>query len=167
MKLFQFIIVFSALVFGSESYKLILTTQNSHEDITPYLEACMHEMQNPLLQEQKLSCSVEYLGEDNMIVITPIDSKLLKRQLVLRLYPHYRDMFFVPIYKKDFFSRVVGVVKTVGLEWVALLLLSFIGLIGSFFRRYQMGSFEKEQKRLIQKQKALENEMKGLGVSDE
>jgi len=166
MKLFRLIIIFSALLLGGESYKLILTTQNSHQDIAPYLEACKYEMRNPLLQEHRLSCGIEYLAEDNMIVIEPIDSELIKRQLILRLYPHYPNMFFVPIDKKDFFSGIEALIETVGLEWVALLLLSFIGLVSSLYRRYQMASIQKQQELLVEKQTELEYDMKSLGVLD-
>lgn len=166
MKLFRLIIIFSTFLLGGESYKLILTTQNSHQDITPYLEACKYEMHNPLLQEHKLSCKVEYLAEDNMIVIEPIGSELIKRQLILRLYPHYPNMFFVPIEQTDVLSEIEALIETVGLEWVALLLLSVIGLVSSLYRRYQMASMQKQQEILVEKQKELEYDMKSLGVSD-
>lgn len=145
--------------------------------------------QTRALQEKyNLKLEIETLDVYTMVVIKPINSLALKNELLVFLSPLFPNIFSIEDHKKETIGpgsmkesiimktqtapppnntmhQVKTLVRKVGLEWTALLLLSIIGLTLSLKSRRKMSSLENIQKDLIRKQEAIENEIKNLGAS--
>ena len=142
-----------------------------------------------ILQEKyRLKFSVEKVGDYSMVVIKPIEILSLKKELLIELTPLFNELFFIDekksmVNKSDLNSENITIKKarvstkveksesmmwfeTIGLQWVALLILASTGLILSLLNRRKLSKIEKVQKDLKSDQKNIENEINNLGVTD-
>lgn len=177
---FIFLVLFSmTLLFAQKvSEKLILTNdKNSTSAQMHLLKLKMFFKENEEIQilqkTYALKLSIETLGEYNMLIIKPISEVKVKNALFLLLKPLFPDMFAIEekpniqqnITNNDSFTaKVEGMVKEIGMQWVALLILSMLGLILSIVNRRKMSTLEIIQKDLSKRQDELENEIKSLGA---
>jgi len=147
--------------------------------------------QTRALQEKyKLNLEIETLDAYTMVVIKPIRSLALKNELLLFLSPLFPNIFSIEDHKREMTGsesmKESKIMKThiipphtntmhqanilieelgIGLEWIALLFLSVIGLTLSLNSRSKMASLENIQKDLSRKQEEIENKIKNLGAS--
>lgn len=186
------VILFSLTMLFSNniSEKLIVSgDKNSTTTQMHLLKLKMYFMQNAhtrALQEQyKLSLEMETLGDYTMVVIKPIKSLAVKNELLLLLSPLFPDIFSIEDNKKsmqnpnslhtiktdapsidtNIIHQAEGLIEEIGLQWIALLLLSIIGLTLSLNSRRKMASLESTQQDLSRKQEQIEKEIKNLGAS--
>jgi hypothetical protein len=106
---------------------------------------------------------------------------------LILLTPIFKDIFFIDntpkiqkVVKENItqVNQKVHVVKTVieekenslideiGLQWVALLLLSIIGLVLSLLSRRKIAKLDETQRDLKVEQKKIEIEIRNLGAQD-
>lgn len=176
------------------SEKLIVTSEkNSTTTQMHFLKLKMlfiGNSQTRALQERyKLNLEIETLDAYTMVVIKPIRSLALKNELLLFLSPLFPNIISIEDHKMETIDlesmneskimkthtspprtdtmkhRAKVLIEEVGLEWIALLLLSIIGLILSLKSRSKMVNLENIQKELSRKQEKIENEIENLGVS--
>ena len=145
-----------------------------------------------LQEEHNVTLTIETLDDYTMVVIKPIKSLAVKNELLLLLSPHFPDIFSIhenkivvapsdqkgtdilasQMLKQDATSKInsmynaENLINKIGLQWVALLLLSIIGLVLSLNSRKKMASLESMQRDLSQKQEEIENEIKHLGATN-
>ena len=189
------VILFSLTMLFSQgiSEKIIVSGDNNSTTAQMHLlklkMVFMENTQARAVQEKyKLNLEMETLGEYTMVVIKPIRSLAVKNELLLFLSPLFPNIFSIEDYKREMTdpesmteSRIMKthdtvphtntmhqakiLIEEIGLEWIALLLLSLIGLTLSLNSRSKMASLENIQKDLSRKQEEIENEIKNLGAS--
>lgn len=138
-------------------------------------------IENPELGElqkkYKLKLEMETLGDYVIVTIKPVETSALKYELLTLLKPIFHDIFFIAEKKIEMKSpnpdkesarssrnaAYEFLVKEVGLQWLALLLLAVTGLILSIHNRRKLSTLEKTQQNLSIKQKKIEEEIKQLG----
>jgi hypothetical protein len=119
--------------------------------------------------------------------IKPIESLSLRNELLILLTPIFKDIFFIDntpkmqkVVKENItqVNQKVHVAKTVmeekenslideiGLQWVALLLLSIIGLVLSLLSRRKIAKLDETQRDLKVEQQKIEIEIRNLGAQD-
>jgi hypothetical protein len=140
------------------------------------------------LQEiYNLQFAIEKLGSYSVTTIKPIESLSLRNELLILLTPIFKDIFFIDstpkiqkVVKENFtqVNQKVHVAKTaiekkenslideIGLQWVALLLLSIIGLVLSLLSRRKIAKLDETQRDLKVEQKKIEIEIRNLGAQD-
>ena len=137
-----------------------------------------------LLQEKyDLQLEMEHLSGYHMVIIKPIPSHNVRNTLILNLTPMFQDIFFIS-YEKHANSIVkkmdtsqknmhntkkkkeISLIDEIGLQWLALLLLSIIGLTLSIASRRKLIHIGKKQKDLKVEQNKIETEIKKLGAED-
>ena len=167
------------------SEKLIVSSSKeekiSQEDLLKLKVYFIENLRTKQLQEKyNLQLEIEKLGIYNVTTIKPIETLSVRNELLILLSPMFRDIYFIdyhPEIEKDIKSnQKVHVVKTVirkkensfideiGLQWIALLLLSAIGLILSLLSRKKIAKLDETQKDLKVEQKKIETEIKNLGA---
>ena len=143
-----------------------------------------------LQEKHDLEIKMETLETYKTVTIQPIDSLELRNELLILLAPLFQDIFYIE-YKKeapspvpepmvspqDVSVEVPGANKLkkeksflmdeVGLQWLALWILSIIGLFLSIRNRRKMALLNKKQTTLKTEQANIETEIKKLGVEDE
>jgi len=136
-----------------------------------------------LQEKYNLQLDMEFLGDYHMVVIKPINSLALRNELLIVLTPVFQDIFFInykepisSIIKKPKVSQVllprvknkidVSFVNEIGLQWLALLLLSLVGLLLSIASRRKIIHLGNKQKDLKQQQTDIETEIKKLGLKN-
>ena len=189
------VILFSLTLLCSQdiSEKIVVSGDKNNTTIQMQLlklkTVFMENSQSRVLQEKhKLHFEIETLGEYKMLVIKPIISLTLKNELLLFLRPYFPDIFSIEDNKREMTvpqsmeeSKILRThataavstsihktyfwIEEIGLQWIALLLLSIIGLTLSLNSRGKMANLENIQKELSQKQEEIENEIKNLGAS--
>ena len=155
------------------------------------LKLKVYFIENPRIKELQstynLQFAIEKLGSYNVTTIKPIESLSLRNELLILLAPMFKDVYFIDytpeiqkVVKADItqVNQKVHVVKTaiekkenslideIGLQWVALLLLSIIGLVLSLLSRRKIAKLNETQKDLEVEQKKIEREIRNLGVQD-
>lgn len=194
MRLMIVILFLLTLSFSQDiSEKLIVNGDaNSTVSHMHLLKLRMYFLENAqtreLQEKYKLNLEMETLGEYTMVVIKPIRSLAVKNELLLFLSPHFPDIFSTEDHERKMTSfhsmKESKTVKTqvssraentmhqaeswieeIGLQWIALLILSVIGLTLSLNSRRKMERLEMIQQDLSRKQEEIENEIKNLGVS--
>lgn len=186
------VILFSlTMLFSKDISEKLIVSGDKNSTVTQMhlLKLKMYFMENAqtrALQEQyKLNLEMETLGDYTMVVIKPIKSLAVKNELLLFLSPLFPDIFSIEDNKREMklpnslnvsetdtlstdtniMQQAEVLVKEIGLQWIALLLLSIIGLTLSLKSRRKMASLESIQKDLSRKQEQIENEIKNLGAS--
>ncbi len=186
------VILFSlTMLFSKDISEKLIVSGDKNSTVTQMhlLKLKMYFMENAqtrALQEQyKLNLEMETLGDYKMVVIKPIKSLAVKNELLLFLSPLFPDIFSIEDNKREMklpnslnvsetdtlstdtniMQQAEVLVKEIGLQWIALLLLSIIGLTLSLKSRRKMASLESIQKDLSRKQEQIENEIKNLGAS--
>jgi len=177
-KLYQKLIVSPSKDIRIAEENLLTLKVHFHEDT--YSES--------LQKKYRLKFSVEKIGDYSMVVIKPITVVSLKKELLIELTPLFQELFFIDeeksMVKKSklnlatIISQKASVsskikkhesmmwFETIGLQWVALLILASMGLILSLLNRRKLSKIEKVQKDLKLDQKNIENEINNLGVTD-
>ena len=155
------------------------------------LKLKVYFIENPRIKELQLTYNLQFaiekLGSYNVTTIKPIESLSLRNELLILLAPMFKDVYFIDytpeiqkVVKADItqVNQKVHVVKTaiekkenslideIGLQWVALLLLSIIGLVLSLLSRRKIAKLNETQKDLKVEQKKIEREIRNLGVQD-
>lgn len=190
------VVLFSLTMLFSKniSEKLIVSGDtNSTVAQMHLLKLKMYFMENAktiaLYEEYKLNLEMETIGDYTVVVVKPIKSLAVRNELLLFLSPLFPDIFSIEDNKRvmkspnslnerktikadtpnadtNMMHKAESLVEEMGLQWIALLLLSIIGLIASVSSRRKMASFDSTQKELSKKQEQIENEIKNLGASD-
>lgn len=187
MRLILVIVCLFTLLLGKEiSEKLIITADTNMSTVqTNLLKLKMVFIENSkiraLQEDHNLTLSIETLDDYMIVVIKPIQTVAVKNELFLLLSPYFPDIFSidakkvvgVPRDQKDtkmLINQVPeytkNVMNKIGLQWIALLLLSMVGLVLSVNSRRKMAGLESMQRDLSQKQKEIENEIKHLGANN-
>ncbi len=189
------VILFSLTMLFSKdiSQKLIISSDKNSTTIQMHLlKLKMVFIGNPqtreLQEKYKLNLEIETLDEYKMVVIRPIKSLAVKNELLLLLNPLFPNIFSIEDHKRESLapesvneSKIIKTdtpsahtntmdqakiwIEEIGLEWIALLFLSIIGLTLSLNSRSKMASLENIQKNLTRKQEEIEKEIKNLGAS--
>jgi len=153
------------------------------------LKLKVYFIENPrtrdLQETYNLQLDIEKLGSYSVTTIKPIKSLSMRNELLILLTPMFKDIYFIdykPEIKKVVKTTItqanqkINVVKTavvkkenslideIGLQWVALLLLSIIGLVLSLLSRRKIAKLGETQKDLKVEQKKIETEIEKLGV---
>ena len=186
MKLLWMILCsFTLLLSEGMSQKLIVYTdkngKNAQENL---LRLKVHFIENPniraLNEVNDLKVELETLGAYTMVVVKPIVSLSVKNTLLMELAPVFPDVFaledrtqhqtdnnaeaFIPVKKHDINTNSIKTfIESIGLQWIALLLLAAVGLLLSILRRKRLVLLDTNQKALDIDQKEIENEIKNLG----
>jgi len=133
-----------------------------------------------LEEKYNLQLDIEMLGGYHMVVIKPIHSLELRNELLIILTPVFKDIFFIDykestpsIINKHKVSQVLlpregkktvlSFIDEIGLQWLALLLLSLVGLLLSIASRRKIIHLGNKQQDLKKKQTHIETEIKKLG----
>jgi len=133
-----------------------------------------------LQEKYNLQLDIEMLGVYHMVVIKPIASLDLRNELIIILAPVFKNIFFIDykestpsIIKKHKVSQVLlprkekktalSFIDEIGLQWLALLFLSFVGLLLSITSRRKIIHLGNKQQDLKKKQTHIETEIKKLG----
>lgn len=179
---------FTLLLSEGMSQKLIVYTdknvKNAQERL---LKLKVHFIENPriraLNEANHLKLELETLGVYTMVVVKPVLSLSIKNGLLMELAPVFPDIFvledqaqhqkdkrsaaLMPVKNHDVkTNRAKTFMETIGLQWIALLLLATVGLLLSILRRKRLLLLDKNQKALDMDQKEIENEIKNLGKND-
>ncbi len=181
MMLCSFTILFSE----GMSQKLIVSTDKNRENAQEsLLKLKVHFTENPniraLSEANDLKLELETLGAYTMVVVKPVKSLSVKNSLLMELSPVFPDIFALEV--KNVHSqidhsetlnsvnshdvqtnRVSTYIETIGLQWVALLILSTVGLLLSIIRRKKLHHLDEKQKELDLDQHEIENGIKNLG----
>ncbi len=179
---------FTLLLSEGISQKLIVyTDENGKNAQESLLKLKVYFIENEnirvLNESNDFKVELETLGKYTMVVVKPVVSLLVKNTLLLELAPVFPDVFALEDrtqYQTDNSSQGVMPVKndnlkintirtvigTIGLQWIALLLLSTVGLLLSILRRKKLLMLDENQKSLDIDQQEIENEIKNLGKSD-
>ena len=180
MKLIIFIFLFVSLLFSSDinrerfSEKLIVTF-NKHEKLTQesLLKLKVYFRKNSKMKYLKkiynLQIDIEKLGDYNVVTIKPIESISIRNKLIILLKPMFNNIYFIdykPKIKDIIKNNKKSFISEIGLEWVALLFLSFFGLILSILTRKRMITMDEKQKDLSLQQHNIEKNIKNMGVNN-
>ena len=192
MRLIVVILFSLTMLFSKDiSEKLIVSgDENStmaHAHLLKLKMAFIGNPQTRVLQEKyKLHLETETFNEYTMVVIKPIRSLALKNELLLYLSPLFPNIFSIEDHQRESIriddietiqtyiapshgNKVIDqgkvLMQEIGVEWIALLLLSFSGLILSLNSRRKMENLGNIQEDLSRKQEEIEIEIKHLGAS--
>lgn len=179
---------FTLLMSDGMSQKLIVYTDkngiNAQESL---LKLKVYFIENPniraLNEVNDLKVELERLGAYTMVVVKPVVSLSVKNTLLMELAPIFPDVFaledrtqhqtdnnaaaFMPVKNHDVKTNSVKTfIESMGLQWIALLLLAAVGLLFSILRRKGLLLLDENQKTLNIDQKEIENEIKNLGKYD-
>lgn len=179
---------FTLLLSEGMSQKLIVyTDKNGTNAQKSLLKLKVHFIENPniraLNEVTDLKVELETLGAYTMVVVKPVVSLSVKNTLLMELAPVFPDVFaledrtqrqtdnnaeaFMPVKNHDLKTNDVKTfIESIGLQWIALLLLAAVGLLLSILRRKRLLLLYKNQKSLDIDQKEIENEIKNLGKFD-
>jgi len=181
MQFFKLLILSLSLVYGGDIHqKLIIDGyRDSSEAKMMLMKAQLYIMNNEdirkIIKIENLNLEIENIGNFSMVVIKPIESIETKEHLMLALGSFSSTMFCIEDVQTDVstdmqspdtntkvWEAVKSDVDMIGLEWIILLLLSFIGLIASIVNRKKLSTLNSMQKDIIKNQKIMENEINSL-----
>ena len=136
------------------------------------------------LQEQHhLVMEIDTLDGYYMVTLKPVVSLDVRNELLIILKPLFKDIFFIAyethtpsMTKNPKSSKTVipiekqktetSLIDEIGLQWLALLLLSLVGLLLSIASRKKIIHLGKNQKDLKEKQTYIEREIQKLGAEN-
>jgi hypothetical protein len=169
------------------SQKLIVYTdknvKNAQESL---LKLKVYFIESPkiraLNEDNDIQLELETLGAYTMVVVKPILSLSVKNSLLMELSPVFPDVFalenrtlhqadtneaFIPVKNDESIaSSVQKFMRTIGLQWITLLMLATVGLLLSILRRKKLLILDEKQKELDIDQKEIENEINNLGKNN-
>jgi hypothetical protein len=157
-------VILQKLIIGSSN------TQSSLDAVKSYAKE--NETIQALQQKHQFTIEMECLGEYNVTVIKPIKSLSVRNTLFILLSPMFKDIFYVedplniaiPDYSSVKKEDSLGwMYYGIGLQWIALFLLSFIGLILSIHSRKKISQLIESQNFLQEEQRKMDREIKALG----
>ena len=180
--LWMMLCAFTFLLSEGMSQKLIVST-DKHRKIAQdnLLKLKVYFIENPkiraLNEGNHFILELETLGAYNMVVVKPIKSMSVKNTLLMEIHPLFPDIFAIEdktrhqspeVFISDTNSNVVissvrSFMETIGLQWVAIFILSTVGLILSISRRKKLFVLEEKQKKLYTDQQNIEEEIIELG----
>jgi len=145
-----------------------------------------------LIKSYELTTQIEKIKEFYVLTIKPIKSKKLKIDLEIFLNQKYPNMFFISNVKKKVVKQNIRkdtnlhkdknpifivteinkisfleVINKIGLEWIALLFLSIVGLLYSLYNRKKSILIDKNQNKLKENQSDIEKEFNKMESRDE
>jgi len=113
----------------------------------------------------------------SLVTVEPLSDAALRQTLQLAVAPYYPEAFWIrkrdqvqhtpisPSLKKPEVKRPepswterLGI----GIEWIAIFLLSVVGLLLSLYDRYKIKYIRKQQDQMDRRQEKIEEEIKGL-----
>jgi len=172
--------------------KLILDYSNNKNDLLNKLYSVEKFLIDDILNvklfdEYGLTTQIEKIGNFYILTIKPIRYKNVKLDLEVLLNQTYPNMFFISninskvikkkVIKKNITKRniepiftvpeikqitFIKVINNIGLEWIALLFLSIIGLLYSLYNRKKSILIDKNQNKLKENQSEVEKEFNKL-----
>lgn len=157
-------VILQKLIIGSSNTQASLDTVKSYAKENETIQA--------LQEKHHFTIEMERLGEYNVTVIKPIQSLSVRNTLFILLSPMFEDIFYVedplPVKIPDYLSikkeeSSGWMYQGIGLEWIALFLLSFIGLILSLHSRKKISQLIESQNFLQEEQRKMDREIKALG----
>lgn len=174
---------FTLLLSESIHQKLIVSTDKHRENAQEsLLKLKVYFIENPeiraLNEANDLKLELETLGAYTMVVVKPIVSLSAKNRLLMELSPIFPDVFaledkgqyteaFIPVNNHNVKTNSANTyIETIGLQWVALLVLANLGLALSIIRRKKLLILDKKQKELDLDQNEIEHKIKNLGKYD-
>lgn len=181
MMLFTLTLLFSE---GISQKLIVYSDKNAHNAQESLSKLKVHFIENPnlraLSETNDLKLELERLGAYTMVVVKPVVSLSVKKSLLIELIPVFPDVFALKetkqkkVYnnsqnvipeKSDVLpSNTVGTyIEIIGLQWIALLILSVVGLLLSILRRNKLHILDRKQQALDIDQKDIEQEIKNLG----
>lgn len=194
MRLFVWIFCSTILLFGTEigfqnfSEKLIVyhskSETNADEELLKLKVYFSENAMTRALQEKyNLQLKMESLGDYHMVEIKPIHSLALRNELLIILTPVFKDIFFTDykehvsniikqprvshmVAQKEKKKKEVSIIDEIGFQWLALLFLSFVGLLLSVASRRKIIHLGNNQNDLKKQQVHIETEIKKLGVEN-
>ena len=170
------------------SEKLIVYyTKNEAQAKEELLKLKVYFMENEstrtLQEKHHLDLEIEKLNTYYMVEVKPISTLAVRNALLIFLTPLFKDLFFVA-YEGDISTAItkpkvpqvappieaekkeVSFMDEIGLQWIALLLLSLLGLLLSIASRKKIIHLGKNQKDLKEKQTYIEREIQKLGAEN-
>lgn len=173
------------LLADSMHQKLIVYSDKSAKNAQANLSKLkVYFIENPnirmLNEANDFKLGLETLGSYTMVVVKPIMSRHVKNRLLLELTPVFPDIFVLDDTSADTIDhhpsmstsqqnhsmreeRSKTLIETVGLQWLALLILSLLGLVLSVLKRRKLLSLGERQKKLDMDQQKIEKEIHNLG----
>jgi len=155
------------------SQKLIISSSHTAESLEAIEKYCHDNTIIRTLQEKHpFKISMQRLGEYNVTVISPIESISVRNTLFIVLSPIFKDIFYVEDPQRQISEgssitkaedKILWMYYGIGLQWVSLLLLSFIGLFLSIKSRSKINELIESQDELLLEQQKMEQEIKSLG----
>ncbi|SFV68807.1 hypothetical protein MNB_SV-13-696 [hydrothermal vent metagenome] len=161
--------------------KLIIGSSHTVESLESLKKYCQdNEILRTLQEKHHLTIKMERLGDYNVTVISPIESISVRNTLFIILSPVFEDIFYVEqalkvphgiskkeknisVLKVKHEEKILWMYYGIGLQWIALLLLSGIGLILSIKSRKRIALLIESQNDLQMEQHKMEKDIKALG----
>ncbi len=160
------------------SHKDMISTENDLLKLKVYFHENLTT--RSLKEQYHFTFFIETYEAYEAVVISPIDTLVLRNELLVLLAPIFPDIFYIYTMKnkinmirtrvpisRNTNSNVALAVKVetalLGLEWLAIGLLAVIGLILSIKNRRKMGKLDSTQREIEDNQKKMEREIKVLG----
>jgi len=173
MRIYLLFIVFLTLLNGKPiNQKLIIsssTDKNSIDIMLLKTKILLLEDKNiiELKKRYDFQINTEKIGTFYALVAKPISSIEMRKKLTLALAPISKNIFYInvkkPITLTDTASpKKRNLIEVIGLQWVVLLLLSFLGLMASIINRRKLRILNQMQENINKNQIKMEYQIKGL-----
>jgi hypothetical protein len=173
-----------ACMFASETdtivvfEKLIIASSKSEKTLQDLKVLCLENLTIRTLQKKHhFRLVLEKFGEEHIVVIKPIKSRDVRNTLLILLSSKFENIFYVKYEEKR--QTKVNVLQNnkevkkllwitmIDLQWVALFLLSLIGLILSIHSRKKIAKLGESQVNLKKEQTKIETDIDILGNDDD
>ncbi len=157
--------------------KLIITSSKSEKSLQDLKMYCLENRTIRTLQKKHhFRLLLEKFGEERILVIKPIKSRDVRNTLLILLSSKFENIFYLKYEEKVLHKSVVknnieikksSWITIIELQWLALFLLSIIGLILSIYSRKNIAKLGESQVNLKQEQKKIETDIDILGNDDD
>ncbi len=175
--------IFPVMVFSTDlSWKLVLDgDKNIQKAQIKLLKAQIVFLEDTALEKlqkkYQLKLKIDSKSGYNLIVIKPIRTESLQKILQVHMSRYFPDLLCIEdTVEKSKGNMLIDPKKTslhkvrkkpekvlgIGIEWIAILLLSILGLLVSFYNRYKIKLLKMQQKTMDIKQDEIEQEIKRL-----
>ncbi len=140
-----------------------------------------NEQLSALQKTYQLTGELEHTLQYYLVVVTPVTSKVLKEKLAVYSTAHYKNALFIQrkhpsksnsnihipqVPSKRSVPKTSSMLERIGIgmEWIAIWLLSVVGLILSIYRRRTIAHLQDAQKEMSSKEEKIEKEIESLEV---
>ena len=134
-----------------------------------------------LQQTYQLTVKLEHVQAYHLVVVAPIQSKILKEKLMIYGVPYYRRALFIKAKNakvtipktntslsrsKESAKGQKGFLDSIGIgvEWIAIWFLSVLGLILSVRRRHTIANLRDVQNEISETEEKIKKEIQSLEV---